>query len=211
MGDYSEQWAAEDARQLAAHVTRTAGRLEALAERYSELRSMLAAGSGGKAADGVTARGPAGPRVPIRVEVLDTMSAIDEYLARCLPLARGALRLGVGAGTWSMGPKDGGDARTARVRAGLLFLANGLASLYAEDPTLGDDVSRDAWKLERRAGWIFGDRSRPFALAEPCPACGVQALWVVPERMAIVCGNPACRDTRPVHAVLPVHVSGGPS
>jgi hypothetical protein len=117
----------------------------------------------------------------------------------------------VGSGQWSMGAMDGGDARTARVRAGLVFLASGLAGLYAEDPALGDDVSRVAWKLERRAGWIFGDRSRPFALAEPCPACGVPALWVVPDRMAIVCGNPACRDTRPVHAVLPVHVSGGPS
>jgi hypothetical protein len=206
--DYSEQWEAEDARLLAAHIARTAGRLEVLAERYAELRTMLAAGSGGKVADGMPGHGPAGPRVPIRVEVLDTLTEIDGYLAGALPLVRGALRLGVGSGQWSMGPKDGGDARTARVRAGLLFLASGLARVYQEDPYLGDDVSRGAWQLERRAGWIFGDRSRPFALADACPECGVPALWVVPERMAIVCGNPACRASRPVHAVLPVHVTG---
>jgi hypothetical protein len=107
-----------------------------------------------------------------------------------------------------MTTKDGGDARVARVRSGLLFLAASLGGVYAEDPGLGDDVSRGAWELERRAGWIFGDRSRPFALVDPCPECAVPALWVVPERMAIICGNPACRATRPVDAVLPVHVSG---
>jgi hypothetical protein len=201
------EWEAEDARLLAAHIARTAARLEVLAERYAELRSMLAAGQEGKPADGIVSRGPAGPRVPIRVEVLDTMAEIDAFLAGLLPLVRGVLRLGVGAGQWAMSTKDGGDARTARVRSGLVFLAASLPTVYAEDPTLGDDVSRGAWQLERRAGWIFGDRSRPFALTEPCPACQVPALWVVPERMAIVCGNPACRATRPVDAVLPVHVT----
>jgi hypothetical protein len=208
MSDHTAQWAAEDARLLAAHIGRTAGRLEVLAERYAELRTMLAAGGGGKSADGIVARGPAGPRVPIRVEVLDTMGEIDGYLAAFLPLVRGALRLGVGAGQWVMTARDGGDARTARVRSSLLFLAGSLGPVYAEDPHLGDDVSRGAWQLERRAGWIFGDRSRPFALVDPCPSCGVAALWVVPERMAIVCGNPACRASRPVDAVLPVHVTG---
>jgi hypothetical protein len=208
MPDYADQWAAEDARLLAAHIARTAGRLEVLAERYAELRTMLAAGSGGKPADGMPGHGPAGPRVPIRVEVLDTMGEIDAFLAGFLPLVRGTLRLGTGAGQWSMSVQDNGDARTARVRSGLVFLANALGRVYGEDPHLGDDVSRGAWQLERRAGWIFGDRSRPFALADPCPACGVPALWVVPERMAIVCGNPACRASRPVDAVLPVHVTG---
>jgi hypothetical protein len=204
----TDQWEVEDARLLAAHIARTAGRLEVLAERYAELRSMLAAGGGGKSADGTVARGPAGPRVPIRVEVLDTMGEIDTYLAGYLPLVRGVLRLGVGAGQWAMTSRDGGDARTARVRSSLQFLARSLSPIYAEDPGLGDDVSRGAWQLERRAGWIFGDRSRPFALTEGCPSCGVPALWVVPERMAIVCGNPACRASRPVDAVLPVHVTG---
>jgi hypothetical protein len=206
--DYTAQWDAEQARLLAAHIGRTAGRLEALAERYAELRSMLAAGGGGKPADGMPGHAPAGPRVPIRVEVLDTLGEIDRFLAAYLPLARGVLRLGMGAGQWTVGPHDGGDARTARVRSGLLFLAGGLAGVYAEDPHLGDDVSRGAWELERRAGWIFGDRSRPFGLTEPCPACGMAALWVIPERMAIVCANPPCRASRPVNAVLPVHVTG---
>jgi hypothetical protein len=208
MNDHTAAWADHDARALAAHIDRTAGRLEALAGRYAELVSMLAAGGGGRTADGIVTRGPAGPRVPIRVEVLDTMGEIDAFLARFLPLVRGQLRLGIGAGQWVMTTKDGGDARVARVRSGLVFLAASLGGVYAEDPALGDDVSRGAWELERRAGWIFGDRSRPFALVDPCPECAVPALWVVPERMAIICGNPACRATRPVDAVLPVHVSG---
>jgi len=202
------EWEDQEARLLAAHIARTAGRLEVLAERYAELRTMLAAGQGGKPATELITRGPAGPRVPIRVEVLDTMGEIDRFLARFLPLTRGAMRLGVGAGVWAMSPRDNGDARTARVRSGLLFLAGGLGTVYGEDPALGDDVSRGAWELERRAGWIFGDRSRPFALTEPCPACGVPALWVVPERMVIRCGNPACGDTRTLDAVLPVHMTG---
>ena len=206
--NYTAQWETEDARLLAGHIARTVGRLEVLAERYAELRSMLAAGGGGKPASETITRGPAGPRVPIRLEVLDTMGEIDAFLSGFLPLVRGVLRLGVGAGAWTMSARDGGDVRTARVRSGLLFLASSLAGVYAEDPTLGDDVSRRAWSLERRAGWIFGDRSRPFALTDPCPACQVPALWVVPERMAIVCGNPVCRASRPVDAVLPVHVTG---
>jgi hypothetical protein len=146
--------------------------------------------------------------VPIRVDVLDTLTAVDRYLADWLPLVRGTLRLGSGSGYWTAGTKEGGDGRAARARSGLLFMAAGLASVYADDPGLGDDISAGAWKLERRAGWIFGDVSRPFALVEACSACGVPSLWVVPERMAIVCGNPACGLSRPVHAAVAVHTSG---
>lgn len=205
MTDYTAQWDAEQARLLAAHIARTAGRLETLAERYAELRAMLGADTAAKPADGMVSRSPAGPRAPVRVDVLDTMGEIDLFLTRFLPLARGTLRLG-GMKNWTKIYGHGTGA--SRARTGLAFLAASLAGIYAEDPNLGDDVSRGAWELERRVGWIFGDRSRPFALSEPCPACNVPALWVVPERMAIICGNPDCRASRPVNAVLPVHVTG---
>lgn len=206
--DYSANWGADEARLLAAHIARTVARLETLAGRYAELRGLVPAGSGGRPEPDGSRRGPAGPRVPVRVEVLDTLAEVDRYLSELLPLVRGTLRLGTGAGTWAAGPKDGPDGRAARARAGLKFLAAGLAGVYADDPVLGDAVARGAWTLERRAGWLFGDVSRPFALSDPCPACSVPALWVVPDRMVIVCGNPACRASRPVHAVLPVHTSG---
>lgn len=209
MGDYSADWEADRARLLQAHIGRTVGRLETLAGRYSELRRMLAADSGGRPDTEGGSRPAAGPRLPVRVDVLDTMVEIDRYLLDLLPLVRGTLRLGPGSGLWSVDAGGRGDVRAARVRSGLLFLAGSLGAVYADDPTLGDDVSAGAWRLERRAGWIFGERSRPFALVEPCGACGVPALWVVPERMAIVCGNPACGASRPVHAALAVHTSGG--
>jgi hypothetical protein len=200
MGDWTREAAAEDARLLAAHIARTVGRLESLAGRYGELRNLL--GGAGRVQDlSVPPSGNApGPRLPLRVDVLDTMAEIEAYLRELVPLVRGTLRLG----TNGRPPAD----RGRRVRAGLLFLASGLAGVYAEDPSLGDDVSRGAWQLERRAGWIFGDRSRAFALSEPCEVCGVPALWVVPERMMVRCGNPACNMQRPVDAVLPAYTSG---
>jgi hypothetical protein len=210
MGDYSGDWAADQARLLQAHIRRTVGRLETLAGRYGELRGMLAADSGGRPDTEGGSRPAAGPRMPVRVDVLDTLAEIDRFLLDWLPLVRGTLRLGSGSGLWTAETADrGGDVRAARVRSGLLFLAGSLGAVYADDPGLGDDVSAGAWRLERRAGWIFGERSRPFALVEPCSACGVPALWVVPERMAIVCGNPDCGASRPVHAALSVHTSGG--
>jgi hypothetical protein len=208
MGDYSADWEADRARLLAAHIARTVGRLETLAGRYVELRAMLAADSAGRPDTEGGSRPAAGPRLPVRVDVLDTLADIDRFLADWLPLVRGTLRLGSGAGNWTVRTGDGG---AARVRSGLLFLAGSLGAVYSESPGLGDDVSAGAWRLERRAGWIFGERSRPFALVEPCAACGVPSLWVVPERMAIVCGNPACGASRPVHAALPAYSAGSDS
>lgn len=198
MGDYSRVWAEDEARQLAAHIERTAGRLESLAERYVQMRALLAPAGGAPADDSRRAPGPAGPRVPLRVEVLDTMGEIERYCRELLPLVRGTLRLG---------PMPAAVSRRRLVLDGLGLMRSGLGGVYAEDSILGDDVSRGAWQLERRAGWIFGDRSRAFALADPCEDCGLPALWVVPERMLIRCGNPSCKWQRPVDAVLPVHIS----
>lgn len=200
MGDYSAAWEAEQARALAAHIGRTVSRLESLAVRYGQLRALLGDVRGPGGGDEVRTPSRPGSRPPLRVDVLDTMADIDRFVAELGPLVRGTLRLG---------PEPRAADRAGRVLAALDLMASGLAGVYSEDPVVGDAVSRLAWKLERRAGWIFGDRSRAFALSEPCRACGLPAVWVVPERMVIRCGNPACGDTRPVDAVLPVHVSGG--
>jgi hypothetical protein len=197
MGNYSAEWAEDEARALAAHIGRTVSRLESLADRYGQLRGMLG-DVGQPAGGGDEVRTPSRPgsRPPLRVDVLDLLADVERFVEELLPLVRGTLRLGpaVGAGR--------------SVLAGLGIMGAGLAGVYSEDPGLGDAVSSAAWKLERRAAWIFGDRSRAFALTEPCASCGMPALWVVPERMVIRCGNPACRATRPVDVVLPVHVSG---
>jgi hypothetical protein len=196
MGDWSDQ----EARRLAEHIHRTSERLEALSGRYGQLHALLAPGTGRPVDFGMPVSRDPGPRLPLRVDVLDLMEAIDSYLAGFLPLVRGTLRLGEGAGTWK------GTGRE-QAMAGLSFLAAGLATVYTEDPGLGDDLSRGAWKLERRACWIFGEKSKPFALVEACPECGVQALWVVPDRMVIRCGNPECRTETAVDAAFPAHTS----
>lgn len=196
MADWSGAHSEDQARALAAHITRTQARLGALAGQYGQLRAVLATPRTGRA-EAPTARRRPGPSSPLRLDVLDALADIDRYLDELLPLVRGALRLGPGVGEW-----NSRDSRTDRVRGALEFIAAGLARVYEEDPVLGDDVSRGAWQLERRAGWIFGDTSRPFALTEPCPACGVPALWVVPDRMVIRCGNPGCGAQQPVDAAL---------
>lgn len=200
MGNYSAAWAEEEGRALAAHIGRTVSRLESLADRYRQLRGMLG-DVGQPAGGGDEVRTPSRPgsRPPLRVDVLDTLADVERFVEELLPLVRGTLRLG---------PEPRAAGRAVRVRSGLSVMAAGLAGVYSEDPGLGDAVSSSAWKLERRAAWIFGDRSRAFALTEPCGSCGMPALWVVPERMVIRCGNPACGATRPVDVVLPVHVSG---
>lgn len=200
MGNYSQAWAEDEGRALAAHIGRTVSRLESLADRYGQLRRML--GDVGQPAGGDERRTPSRPgsRPPLRVDVLDTLGDVERFVAELLPLVRGTLRLG---------PEPRAAGRRVRVRDGLALMAAGLGGVYSEDPGLGDAVSSSAWKLERRAAWIFGDRSRAFALTDPCRACGLPALWVVPERMVIRCGNPACGDTRPVDVVLPVYTAGG--
>jgi hypothetical protein len=199
MADWSGQYAQDQARALAAHVARTQERLHTLADRYAALRVMLTTGRTGRAEVPTFHRRP-GPSSPLRVDVLDLMQEVDQYVAALLPLVRGTLRLGSGVAEWNRPDTD----RAVRVRGSLLFIASGLARVYAEDPVLGDDLARGAWQLERRAGWIFGDTSRPFALSEPCPACGVPALWVVPDKMVIRCGNPGCGAQQPLDAALPV-------
>jgi hypothetical protein len=190
----STQWSERESRRLLEHIVRTSARLDSLAGRYGELRTLLIPGTGQPVDYGMPVIHSPGPGAPLRVDVLDLLEGIDVYLAYFLPLVRGTMRLGHRTGAVS--PKGG-----------LLFLSASLGPVYAEDPVLGDDVSKGAWRLDRCAGWIFGERSRPFATPELCQDCGMQSLWVVPERMIIKCGNPACGSQRPVDAALPAHTS----
>lgn len=194
-----------EAERLAAHVQRTEDRLLTLAERYSRLREELPAG-GHRGNDDDRRRSKPGPRLPLRVDVLDLIEAVEDFTDRLGPLVRGTLRIGT-APVY--------QTRADAVWAALGVMRRGLMRVYAEDWQLGDDVSRRAWLLERRTGELFGEVSRPFPLTERCPSCAMPSLWVVPDRLVIRCGNPACAAERSVHAVIPVYVSasdleGGP-
>lgn len=200
MGDYSQEWAADEARKLEAHVGRTVARIRALAEKYTGLGGALAAGGkGAPDPDALHVYTPAGPRLPLRVEVVDVMRDVEMFVAYFLPLVRGTLRIDRGV-TFR--------TRELMVAGGLGTMAAGLGGIYAEAPGLGDDISRGAWDLERRAGWIVGDQARPFPLLEPCAECGVASLWVVPDRMLLRCGNPECGAQSAVNSHGAVHSVG---
>ncbi|AYN58454.1 hypothetical protein PBI_LUNAR_49 [Arthrobacter phage Lunar] len=193
--DVKRKWQDSEVQRVAAHVARTAGRLEVLADRYVELAGHVPAGSnpggrpGGPAADEPGSRGPAGPRVPLRLEVIDVREEVAAFVRDYLPRVRLAMRLkGVTRGA--------GD-----VRPGLLLMARLLPGVYDRAAALGDEISRGAWDLERRAAWAAGEVPRPFALTDLCGGCGLRSLWVVPDRMVIRCGNPACGRQEPVLGV----------
>ncbi|QGH74536.1 hypothetical protein HYQ03_gp49 [Arthrobacter phage Kuleana] len=193
--DVKREWSDSEVRRVAAHADRTAGRLRALAERYVELAGHVPAGSnpggrlGGRSADEGGSRGPAGPRVPLRLEVLDVREEVAAFVRDFLPRVRLAMRLrGVTRGAGDVVP-------------GLLLMARLLGPVYVRAEGLGDEISRGAWDLERRAAWAAGEVPRPFALTDLCGGCGLRSLWVVPDRMVIRCGNPACGRQEPVVGV----------
>ncbi|WPM94374.1 hypothetical protein VG1_CDS0050 [Arthrobacter phage Cupello] len=198
--DVKRQWQDGEVRKVAAHVDRTAERLRGLAVRYEELAGHVPAGSnpggrpGGRSADEGGSRGPAGPRVPLRLEVLDVREEVAAFVRDYLPQVRLAMRLrGVTRGAGDVVP-------------GLLLMARMLPGVYSRRATLGDEISRGAWDLERRAAWAAGEVPRPFALTDACEKCGVRALWVVPDRLVIRCGNPACGAQEPVVGSV-IHVT----
>lgn len=190
--DVKRQWQDGEVRRVAAHVDRSAERLRGLAVRYEELAGHVPAGSnpggrpGGRSADEGGARGPAGPRVPLRLEVIDVREEVAAFVRDYLPQVRLAMRL-------RRVTRGAGD-----VVPGLLLMARMLPGVYSRREALGQEISRGAWDLERRAAWAAGEVPRPFALTDACGKCGVRALWVVPDRLVIRCGNPACGAQEPV-------------
>lgn len=190
--DVKREWENKEAERLAGHIGRASGRLEELADRYVTLRGHLPAGSnpggrlGGRSPDEGGTRGPAGPRVPLRVEVLDVREEVALFVRDFLPRVRLAMRL------------RGALRGAGDVRPGLLLMARMLPGVYGRDPVLGEEISRGAWDLERRAAWAAGEVPRPFALTEACAGCGLRSLWVVPERLVVRCGNPGCGRQEPV-------------
>lgn len=207
--DVKQDWQDGQVQRLAAHVERTAGRLEELAERYVALAGHVPAGSnpggrpGGRSADEGGSRGPAGPRVPLRLDVVDVREEVALFVRDFLP----RVRIAVAAG--AIGPARSVLSGAGNVVPGLLFMGVSLPALFDADRALGDEVAREVWDLVRRAALAAGEVPRPFALTEACGSCGVRSLWVVPERMVIRCGNPACGWSEPVAGVsAPVFRSG---
>lgn len=174
MNDWAQQWQDEQEGRVSRRVERAEMDLDDLADRWVRLAGMVAAT--GSTADG--SRGVAGPTVPIRVDVVDLQRDIASFVARVVPLARGALRAGFSNRCSTVG--------------GLGYLRSNMRSIWTEDPATGEEVARDAGKLRWRARRIAGEVSSAFALDVVCPACGYLALWAHPGRGLVRCGMAEC-------------------
>ncbi|MEE6280174.1 hypothetical protein [Georgenia sp. MJ170] len=182
MGRETERaWLEASERQLTKHLERMVVVVDELARRYVVLVGMVPAGSG-PAGDG-SAHRPAGPRVPLRVDVLDLLRDVEGVAGRYAPLVRGSLRMGLEPGTGS---------RAQRVGRFLGLVADGLRGVYADDEGLAAELSRELWRLNDWAGVVVGERSMPFRLEVDCEGCGGRDLWVHPSRMRIRCALPGC-------------------
>lgn len=199
MGDYGQEYADQEARRLEAHIARTVQVLDSLAGRYVSLPGMLKPGGGGGSRDELVHFAAPGSRVPVRVDVVDTMTAVEAFVGKYGPLVRGALRVGFRSRVEA--------GRVSVVLAELRYMADKLGPVYREDVGLGDELSRRVWRLERRCAGVAGDVSRAFPAAEDCGACGLASLWVSPELLEVRCGNPDCRASFPVDVAAPVHTS----
>lgn len=139
------------------------------------------------------------PGVPVSLPVLDTIRAVETIVRDRVPLVRGTLRMGIT-------PTSPGMSRTTRTVKGLRFIADALGHVYAEDRTLGDDLTGDIWHLGGRVDRLLGTRRRPYRIGTPCPECGERSLWVDPTHLRLACGVPECRVMWAVSASVPVTV-----
>lgn len=191
--DVKRAWADEEIRRRSAHADRVAGMIGELADRWVTLRLRLVPGVAGRDTDELVVHAPAGPRVPLSLDVVDVGEEVAAFVRDFLPRVRLVMRL-KGA------LKGAGD-----VRPGLLLMARMLPGVYERDRALGDEIATAACELHRRAAWAAGEVPRPFALTDECGACGMRSLWAVPERMVVRCGNPGCGESWPVNVPLPAH------
>lgn len=206
MTDYGQQWEEQQARRLEAHIGRTSARAELLRDRYLTAGAMVAGerppgvGPAPRGRDEQVRRVEGAGRVPVNLGALDLTREVEQAVARLEPLARGALRLGLGSAL--------GGTVAERTADRLGWLGHNLGLIWSEDPYLGTELSDEIWKLDRRAALVLGERARAFPLSEPCSRCEIPALWASPELMQVRCGNPDCEAGWTLTAPIPVASTG---
>lgn len=175
MGDWRKEWQDELDQRAQALVMRAQVHLDDLQVRYLALRGMtgqtsMSVGDGG--------RGVHGPRVPIRVDVVDLLRDVEVYAVRYAGLVAGTLRAG--------------SSNTRSIVGALSYVADNLGPATIVDPTLTGDVESGAAKLRWRARRIVGEVSTAFPVDVTCPECGLMSLWVHPGRGIVKCGVESC-------------------
>lgn len=167
-----------------------------LVHGYAALGGLVARGSG----SGLSGGGGGGVEIPapIRLEVVDAGRVVDVVVDECVPLVRGALRMGL----WS----DRDSDRRRRTVGGLRFLGSTLRQSHEQDPELGNRVTDSLWGARKTVAQITGEGLRPFRLHDPCAECGERQVWVEPGTWKSRCA--ACGAKRaPATASLVFSVS----
>jgi len=175
-------------------LVRTANECVDLAVRYTELHGRIAGGS----PMGVASPSPFG-RPPLRLDVVDTLRAVEAMTDHRVNLARGALRLGLRP----PGPTD--HPRTVRA---LTWLSRAFPTVMEADPETARDAARDVFHWNARCGLSLGVIPRAFRIAEPCPECGGETLVADPMSWTVTCVRAGCPYRVPVQTAVTVWSTG---
>ncbi|HEX7352512.1 hypothetical protein [Brachybacterium sp.] len=174
MADWTENWQDELDERLRDLVLRAQVHLDDLAVRYLALGGMVTPGRG----EATGRRTPAGPSVPIRVDVVDLARDVEAFANRYAGLVAGTLRAG--------------RSNTRSTVGALSYVGNMLGQAALADPTIATDVEGGAAKLRWRARRLVGEVSTAFPVDAPCPDCTLPSLWVHPGRGIVKCGVETC-------------------
>ncbi|GAA1333206.1 hypothetical protein GCM10009592_26780 [Brachybacterium rhamnosum] len=173
MADWAKAWQDEVDERTRAVVDRAVVHLDDLEVRYLALGGMVTPGRGAPGG-----RRPAGPSVPVRVDVIDLARDVEVFAVRYAGLVAGTLRAG--------------SSNTRSTVGALAYVGNNLGTAALEDPTLAVDVEGGAAKLRWRARRLVGEVASAFPVDVDCPECGLMSLWVHPGRGVVKCGVEDC-------------------
>lgn len=169
--------------------------LREVQDAYLRLADNLPAESRGKSNDNAAAYAPkASPvRPPLRVEVLDVMSRIEDDVpefARVACDALGALRCVAFPHHSAEGVRE-----WDRVSAALGTLDHHWAEFEAAMPEWCDEVVRYLMGLVSTARRVMRETAAPVPLARPCPKCSLPTVFRVEtgEGQIAACSNPECQ------------------
>ncbi|MFI6057485.1 hypothetical protein [Streptomyces sp. NPDC051286] len=157
----------------------TAVWLQSLMHRFPELLEELTPSSGGRLRERHGGGPVAGTTAPVRLFVSDTIRDITDGVVELEEAVRDRLGLR--------------PARPAPVPERLRRLA-GLLDRIAEQPDLAAHMEDETRRMARRCARALGDPEQMVRLPGRCPACDSVSLRAFPERAAVMCVNPACRQ-----------------
>lgn len=142
--------------------------------------------------DGLSRSGGVSAGVPVALDVLDLIAAVDAVVDELVPLARGAMRLGPR-------PPRPGRPRIVRTVSGLRFLRDGIRHVWEADPGTGEVIVDRLEEVRARVAGRTREGVPTYRSVRPCEGCGSVSVVVYPARgvsRCVSCGQAqaAARD-----------------